>query len=464
MKIGAILIGLLFSISGYSQIQPPRTPQFPATKPIYGTSQQPDGQDATIYQQTGKVKIGANANAVQFSSFNNPSISSTLRQRNEELIELMRDIQLNKAQFSSMKSQRRVADTSHLSRFRKSLVELQSMLSGSIPMSVADAYYSIESAYGKPYLSEAEYKQVINRSVQFIKTWMRQNDMDGKDLSQVHYAIQQFMSETLTINKSISNGENGVRSEIVSHEPFYYDYKDYQGQKDYRNMFLTKCLATGMGQCNSMPLVYLVLAEGLGVPAYLSFAPHHSLVKFPKQNGRIANYEPTSGWEVSDKWYKDNLFINEDAVRSGIYLDTLNSKKVVANGLFDLAMEYMYVDLTGNDDFVLECLRAGVPYFPENNNIQSLFIYSMCLKNAMRNVMAEYNISSLEDINGNPEAKELYSEYMSTEAYITKLGYRDLPSDMYEQLLEEQEFKGKVQEKYSLSGKEKRNLFSNINN
>lgn len=244
--------------------------------------------------------------------------------------------------------------------------------------------------------------------------------------------------------------------------PFRYDYNDYKGEKDYRNLFLTKCLATGYGQCASMPALYLVLAEALGVKAYLTLAPQHSLIKYPDNQGNLHNYEPTSNWEISDKWYKDNMFISPKAIASGIFLDTLNKRQIIADCIFNLAIEYMRFDKTGKEDFILACLRAGVPQFPKNNNLQSLFIYSLHLQTLLRETMRKNHIRTVEDIQKNSEAVRLYNEYMGNEHYISALGYQETPEGIYEALLNEHEFKSKVQQYNNVGGKEKRPLFNQV--
>ena len=87
-----------------------------------------------------------------------------------------------------------------------------------------------------------------------------------------------------------------------------------------------------------MPAIYLILAEALGVKAYLSTAPEHSFIKYPDKNGNIVNYEPTSNWKISDKWYVDNMAISAQAVRNHIYLDTFNKRQIIADQMLSLAI------------------------------------------------------------------------------------------------------------------------------
>lgn len=468
MAKGLLLICfLLTGYSAFSQMGQPQTPQFNNPNPVFGTT--PNAAPTTPqYQQVGKpIVMGAKANDIaRQTGDNNSRINATYAEKQREVQNLIRENQSNPRRHISDEQYRKdsIANAIAISGFFPALKHLQDMLEGRSKLSVADAYYTIESAYGNPYLSRKQYYDVINKSAEFIRTWMQENNLDLKDNYQVHTAIQRFMSEPLRITRKSKQKDRPDKLSTVDHQPFYYDYDDYEYTKDYRNCFLTKCLATGFGQCNSMPAVYLVLAEQLGVKAYLTFAPNHSFIKYPNNNGKVVNYEPTSNWEISDKWYEDNMFISKTAIASGIYLDTFNTRQVVANCIFDLAVEYMRVDRSLNDDFVNASLKAGIPYFPKNNNLESLFIYSMHLKTELREIMAKNGMTDVSQIDRVPYAKALYKEYLGNEGYITKLGYQDMPTGMYEEMMNQHEFKGRIQKNLQVNGKEKRSLFVTVNN
>ncbi len=462
MKTAIYLVCIFFSVgtSGYCQMQSPQSPHFPSQQPVYGSNYS-NSNLGPHYSQTGQIQMGATAQDIN-NQRNNYGNRAGLPPQQAEVEAIIRDYTQNKQKYQSIDQVRSNASTDHIPVFNTTLKELNEMLSGKVKLSVADAFYSIEAAFGNAYLSKQQYKDIIANSADFIKTWMLQNGLDVKDNYMVQYSIQKFMSEQLVISKTKTNKDGKLMIDQVQHQPFHYDYNDYQARNDYRNMFLTKCLATGFGQCNSMPLVYLVLAESLGVKAYLSFAPNHAFIKYPDNSGYVMNYEPTSNWQISDKWYKDNMFISPKAVQTGIYLDTLNAKQIVANSIFDLACEYMILDKTGKEDFILNCLKSGNQYFPKNNNLTSLFIYSMHLKTMLREVMRTHQLRSFDEIATYPEANRIYKEYLAVEDRITKLGYQDMPSGMYEEMLNQQEFKGKIQKDYQISGKDKRNLFTNL--
>ena len=348
----------------------------------------------------------------------------------------------------------------HQQKYADAFASIKEMLDGKKSISIREAYYQIENAYGNTYLSYQEYTDISKQSVDFIRRWLTQNGYSTKDNDVLNMGIQRFMSDTLTITVGIPDSKEGTRK--VTHLPFFYDYNDFKGERDFRNYFSTKTLATGSGQCNSLPAVYLILAEGLGAKAYLTFAPLHSFVKYPDSKGNIQNYEPTSNWNISDQWYEDNMFISKTAKQTGIYLDTLNKRQIIANCLIELASSYIYNFGAANDTFILGCVKNAMGSFPRNNNIEVYFIYSILLRQQMYTAMQKDRVTDINNIQQSPKALSIYQAYLQNEEAIKRLGYQDMPTQAYNDLMQQHEFKGKRQALQNISGKEKRNQFLNV--
>ncbi len=342
--------------------------------------------------------------------------------------------------------------------YTDALLHLKEQLAGKRRLSVSDAYFYIEYAHGNTYLSKKEYDRLLKESTGFIKEWLSQNGYSLKDNEALHLGIQKFLSDTLTIKSPLVE-TNRVAEKKITHFPFFYDYDDFAGEKDYRNYFVTKCLATGSGQCNSLPALYNAFAQQLGAKSYLSFVPLHSLVKYPDKNGKIHNYEATSNWKISDKWYQDNMFISTQAKQSKIYLDTLNYRQIVANCALDLAIGYMKKHGIADAEFVNECIETAAPYFPKDNNIYIYFIISEKLAFMLERELYKNNIRDLKEIDRYPQTAMLHRALLENEAIIKKLGWQKQPPGLYNRMMEEHEFKGRKQAEKNINGKEKRHLF-----
>lgn len=114
------------------------------------------------------------------------------------------------------------------------------------------------------------------------------------------------------------------------YRPFAYDHSDPLGQH-IPNMLLHNYLATRLGQCVSMPSLYLVLAKRLGLNVALAAAPGHIFVRYTDPLGRTFNLETTSGAHPArTEWLRRNFPMNDRAVESGLYLRTLMAREGMA--------------------------------------------------------------------------------------------------------------------------------------
>ena len=64
--------------------------------------------------------------------------------------------------------------------YTEALQQLKQQLTNN-NISVRNAYYTIENAYGNPYLNKNEFNDLIKQSVEFIKIWLTQNGYSLKD-------------------------------------------------------------------------------------------------------------------------------------------------------------------------------------------------------------------------------------------------------------------------------------------
>lgn len=341
--------------------------------------------------------------------------------------------------------------------FKVAANNINQMLAGTKALSIKEAYYNLENAFGDTYLSYQEYNKAIKESADFIKKWLVQNGYDLNNNEHLHIGIQRFMKDTLSVTEK--NPDSKTVGKTKKHIPFKYDYVDFKAETDHRNFFITKAMATGLGQCNSLPGIYLVLAEDLGAKSYLSFAPQHSFIKYPDNKGYIHNYEPTSNYKINDKWYEDHMHIGKQAKTTGIYLDTLNKKMIVASCLNDLAFAYMRKLGIADGKFTLDCINQGMNYFPKGNNIHSYFLKSEILSRMLERVMYENKIENVSNINSIPQGKELYQMLVENEQVIKKLGYQPIPEEMYLEMMDMHDERAKKQEKQNITGKQKTSLF-----
>jgi regulator of sirC expression with transglutaminase-like and TPR domain len=111
-------------------------------------------------------------------------------------------------------------------------------------------------------------------------------------------------------------------------QPFQYDLEDPLGQ-NIRNKLLTTYLAKRKGNCVSMPMLFIILGQKLGLDVTAAKAPLHIFVKFRDEQGQMINIEATTGGFKQDASYKKDFPMTKEAIASGIYMRRLGKRGTV---------------------------------------------------------------------------------------------------------------------------------------
>lgn len=347
-----------------------------------------------------------------------------------------------------------------LSHFEKVKDMLKDMLSGKQHLSIKDAYFAVEAAYGNLHLTYEEYNKIISANAKFILLWLTEQELDINNPEALHYGIQRFTNDTLKLTHTkIDDPFSGKFT--TTHFPYYYDYIDYRAENDKRNYFVTKTLATGTGQCHTLPIMYLILAEALGVEAYLSYNPQHSFIRFKNNKSVMVNYETTVGQFMTDQFYLETLPVMAKAKRNNLYLQTLSKEQVIATTLLDLAANFTFKHWIGNTSFIEDCLTTANQQFPETEyiNTRSHYLHRKLYAYEINNMVQKKGLKGLDEIPNDPEALKLYNEYQAYMNRVNQLGFQDFPEQEYVRMMEYHDIKGKLQISKKIDTKTKKSLF-----
>lgn len=125
---------------------------------------------------------------------------------------------------------------------------------------------------------------------------------------------------------------------------FAYDHGD-PGAHKRDNRFINGYLSRRRGSCVTMPMLYVVLGQRLGMSIAAVRAPNHFFVRyFPEKipPGWQANIEATSGGGYSsDGEYTIDMKIPKVGIAKGMYLRTLTRKEYIASLLLLNVAEYI---------------------------------------------------------------------------------------------------------------------------
>lgn len=157
-------------------------------------------------------------------------------------------------------------------------------------------------------------------------------------------------------------------------KPFQYDSSDPLGNSP-ENRLLERYLETRSGNCITMPILFAILGQRLGLDMTLSEAPLHVFVKYTDDAGAVWNLEATSGGGYTrDAWYRQKLLISEKSVALGTYLRPLTTEETTAliasfivedklrRGEFEEAIAVSDVLLRYYPNFAYVLLKKGSAY------------------------------------------------------------------------------------------------------
>jgi hypothetical protein len=307
---------------------------------------------------------------------------------------------------------------------------ISSMLTGEIPLSFKDAVFATEIAYYGEDIDIEYLNSEINFLVELVSVISNSDlvlyEKKDRDIILKHAAIFKVMSDSLIIPIDSTH--------VFLHTPYVYDFNDPFGQKDWSKMFVSKLLETGKGNCHSLPYLYKILADELNVPCYLAFAPNHIYIKLFSEETGWYNTELTNASFPIDAWIMASGYISLDAIRNGLYMDTLNTRQAVAHCLVDLAHGYQKKFGRENPEFVVKCCNTALEYHPVNVN--AMLTKAEAQRYYIDRLMKKHNTKNPEDLFVDTAIAELYAEMEQTYVRLHRLGYRQMPERMYLEWME----------------------------
>lgn len=302
-------------------------------------------------------------------------------------------------------------------------------------ISIKDLTFLIEDTYFENKLDKAEFDKIISNIGTFLKAIIKDRGYDQNSNSVKNFMIFQFFSEQLSL-------KNGTK-----HLPFEYDFDDYFGRQDYSKMFVTKLLETQAGQCHSMPLLYLIIAEEMDAEAYLAFSPNHSYIRFLADNGKWHNIELTNGMFSTSSFILQSGFIKSEALLNKTYMQNLTKKELLAQFYTDLANGY--IAKFGYDDFVGNIISKALELYP--NGIGANLIKANLLTIGFEYVCQQLDINprnklDLQNIRHYPNIVKLLNTVNGQYDLVDNLGYAHMPTEAYQDWLQSMKEQKNMQE------------------
>ena len=186
--------------------------------------------------------------------------------------------------------------------------------------------------------AKLEFDKIIDPTID-IDAWMQK-------LSQMEQVVRTMAGPSASRWEKLGAIQKYIYAsgEWNDHRPYAYDLADPLG-KNISNKLLTTYLSTRRGNCVSMPILFLILANRLGEHVTASTAPSHIFVRVVDDTtGKTINLEPTNGaGPTRDVWIRQQFPMTDQAIANGLYLQTLTKKETLAL-MASTVLEYYYGD------------------------------------------------------------------------------------------------------------------------
>ncbi len=295
---------------------------------------------------------------------------------------------------------------------------LVSMLEGTIPADFQQAVFTVENAYYENTLNPKTFDTYIDTYALLCQSIVESGQIryKGADTQEASMQCAVFLLMSDSISFATEKG-------IAIHPPFQYNDQDYAGLHSWDNTFVYTLMHTQKGNCRSLSFLYKMIMHRLGRKAYLSLAPCHMYIKVHNRYAGWYNIELTCADFPTDAWILSSGYIHTDAVRNGLYMDTLSERQSIALCLYDLALGYQAKFGRIDDAFPLRCCKTALHYFPH-------YINALLLQNEIQTYRYKRTDKKTR------EAFQLRAQINEQVKTLHRLGYRLMPDSMYQKWLD----------------------------
>jgi regulator of sirC expression with transglutaminase-like and TPR domain len=152
---------------------------------------------------------------------------------------------------------------------------------------------------------------------------------------------------------------------LSGRQPYLYNLQD---DRNPRAKLLPVYLTTRRGNCISMPTLFVILGQKLGVPVALASAPEHLYLKFRGDNGQWYGVEATNGggWADDEVQRKNFPSTTPESIANGVYLQPLTPKEAAVVAVESLLEHYEGQKTDAADEARIKLALLMVEHYPKD--------------------------------------------------------------------------------------------------
>ena len=204
--------------------------------------------------------------------------------------------------------------------------------------------------------------------------------------------------------------------------PFSYDMLPTLKRNYPHYGLVTALLQTGRGTCRSLPFLFKILADELGVAAYITLAPKHYFIRHQDSYGNWWNYETTMGRYLSSEAIIELTGLRPTGIYTKLYMSPIRNNELMIVCLDDLMESYFLRTGRYTDPFTRLCYRLGLMFYPNSTLLTHYY-------NDRRTILCERaqkaGIKAEEELKNHPDFCIEYEAVEAIRHRIDSIGYQD---------------------------------------
>jgi len=163
---------------------------------------------------------------------------------------------------------------------------------------------------------------------------------------------------------------SGDQAKIDAMNQYFFDHLNFRSETEslweaqMRSYLLPEVMASKEGNCLSLSLLYLMIADQAGLPLAGVTAPDHFFIRYQGPDGTVKNIEATArGASFPDDYYRING--RQQKPYAG-HLKSLSKREIIAVYLSNLANQYK---MTGKHEKALQMFETASILYPDEPSI-----------------------------------------------------------------------------------------------
>jgi RHS repeat-associated protein len=343
--------------------------------------------------------------------------------------------------------------------YEQSFRELSDMLNGRVKPNFERAVFISENPYYNGKFTYSDFQYVISQQLKIVNKLIASNDrsneinfdakvneygrFDLKDLRYLPEAKKELYRKALSnwaifkylTDTTVLYGVDRIGLYSYKHLPNSYSSNDPFGMKDWTNSQVINLISSdgGKGNCFALTALYKILSDRLNADAKICTAPQHIYIQHQNAEGQYYNVELATAGHPADGIIQTLTHTPSEAIISGIALRDYSTKQSIGLCLVNLAKSYEHKFKTKDDNFLLRCAELALKH--DSLNLNAILLKAQVLDNKVTNYAINNQLNNINDLK---KDSAVVKNVMALEKHLTrlaKLGYRQMPVDMQEMIL-----------------------------